>query len=240
MISPLSGSRHGRRAAWFRWHLIRLFVILKRTRLASMLAMFLLLSACKPHELAWVDDVNAEKMVAQDTAHGRIRFFSVCGYSCFVPGVGTTNAKLCYSKAVVQVIQGTGDVVESDEGARLNVMAHNFAERYNLLVKSYLRRENKSQCDPSTDWDGGHYAMHQYVQSLNGNAHEAGQVALIVGRSEFTVTLPSTVSFEQAFPVLCSLIASNGLAGIATVKLDHRGNTDAVATQLNCAFRKGE
>jgi hypothetical protein len=210
------------------------FVILKYPPLASIFAIFLLLSACKPHQLAWVEDANAEKMVARDTMQGIFRFFSVCGYACSVPGVGNTNAELCYSKAVVQVIEGTGDVIRSDEEERLNVKAREFAKRYNLLVKSYLRGENISQCDPLTDWDNGHVGMHAYVQSLTENTHEAGQVALVVERSEFSVTLPSTVSFEQVSPILCEIIASNGLLGVAKVKLNHSDKPEAVATQLRC------
>lgn len=199
-----------------------------------MLALLFLLTACKPHQLAWVEDADAEKMVASDTAQGRLRFFSVCGYACSVPGVSDLNAKMCYSKAVVEIIAGTGDVINSNEEERLNIKAGEFAERYNLLVKSYLRREKQSQCDPSTNWDSGFYAMHQYVQSLNEDVREAGQVAFIAERAEFAVKLPSTVPIQQASPALCKLITSNGLVGVATVKLSHRDKPDSAATVLDC------
>lgn len=210
-----------------------------RPQLTSILAICLFLSACKPHQLAWIDDANAEKMAARDTAQGRFRFFSVCGYACFVPGVGTTNAKHCFSKVVVQHIEGTGDAYTSDEEGRLIVKAHNFAEKYNLLVESHLKRENKSQCDPSTDWDKGFRALHQYVQSLNDNALEAGQVALIANRSEFKVTLPLNVSFKQASPELCKRLISHGLVGVAVVRLIEREKPDAVATTLDCVVKQG-
>lgn len=206
----------------------------KTSSTTVMLAACLLLASCKPHQLAWVDDANAEKMVVRDTAQGTIRFFSVCGYSCYVPGVGSINAKRCYTKVAVQLIEGTGDAYSTNEDERLNVKAREFAEKYNLLVESRIKRAHQSQCDPATNWEKGYSALHEYVQSLNQNIREEGLVTLVDQRSEFNVTLPANVSFEQATPELCQRMAANGLIGVAAVKLSHRDQAAAGKTALHC------
>jgi hypothetical protein len=211
-----------------------LLVIPRHWQFAPIIGALLILSACEPEQLAWIDHANAEKMAARDIAEGKFRFFSVCGVACGVPGAGNMNAKLCYSKAVVQVIEGTSDGYESDEELRLNIKANDFATRYNLQMVSHLKSANLSLCKPSTDWDQGFHAMHRYVDALNNDPRQGGLVAFNVEKTEFNITLPLETPFEAASPVLCRLIKSHGLDEVAVVKLRHRDKPDAGATALDC------
>lgn len=208
--------------------------------LLAAIASCLLFTACKPQQLAWVNNANAQEIASRDTAQGNLRFFSVCGFSCVVPGVGTTNATLCYPKTVVHRIEGTSDGYGSEEELQLNLKARTFAEQYNLLVASQLQREKKSACDPSTDWDAGFHAMHQYVQSLSNKSNEEGLVALVVERSEFVVTMPPNVSLDQASLGLCERIRLHGLIGVAVVKLVQPNKPNALPARLNCAVYEAQ
>ena len=58
-------------------------------------------------------------MAAKDLAHQRYRFFSVCGYSCQVVGVGSINVQRCYPTTTVEIMEGTSDVILSEEQERL-------------------------------------------------------------------------------------------------------------------------
>ena len=214
--------------------------LVKRLTVAPVLVLSLLMTACQSQPLAWIDDANAERMVMQDSAQGKYRFLSVCGYSCNVPGVGSMNAKMCFPQTPVQIIEGTSDVFGSDEEARLNGKARTVAEQYNLLMATHLQRGKQSKCDVNANWDGGFTALHRYVESLNDNVREAGYVAFIAERSLFNVVLPANVTSGQVSAGLCERVTEHGLRLVAVVKLLHRGEPEGAATLLHCPVKDGQ
>ena len=93
------------------------------------IAAVLLLAACSAQEpLNWVDTADPVKAIHQDIGAGRLRFLSICGYACELPGVGDLNYARCYSAAAsVETVRGTSDVIRSDRHLRLQRTAWAFA-----------------------------------------------------------------------------------------------------------------
>jgi outer membrane lipoprotein LolB len=70
------------------------------------------------------------------------RFVCICGYACYAPGIGKDNVKLS-ERYGLKCIEGTNDVLESEEHGKLMQVAKNYAETYNMLLLGILKAKKE-------------------------------------------------------------------------------------------------
>ena len=76
---------------------------------------------------------------------GDTRLLGVAGYTITVPGVDESRCMVPREKVVV--VPGTSDVLLTEEHARLNTLAHAFAQRYNAEILRHLRTTDVVKCN---------------------------------------------------------------------------------------------
>lgn len=168
-------------------------------------------------QLAWVDSADPQLMLEDDISAGRSRFFSVCGYSCNIPGVGDLNYDRCYSAvATVQVIEGTTDVTYSKRHGELVDKAGVFATEYNRLLAARLDALGKRLCPRGEDWDALFNKVAEYVLDVS-----SGPLLPSVGAStrpaedgyDFRIDSPKAFAPTPSVNALaiCAIVVQNGV-----------------------------
>jgi hypothetical protein len=88
-------------------------------------------------------DLNAPKNDLNiNIKKGDLRFMCVCGYGCYSPGLKRDDIPL-ETKYGQNCIEGTSDVIESDEHESLINTATEYAERYNAELLKKLKLESR-------------------------------------------------------------------------------------------------
>ncbi len=87
--------------------------------------------------LRWVDSADAEVDASKAIAGGHPQFLGVLGYGPYVPGTQVTDSALI-RKTGVRFLDGTSDMLLSDEHGRLVHAAIKYAEEYNLVLLRHL------------------------------------------------------------------------------------------------------
>jgi hypothetical protein len=85
-------------------------------------------------ELKWLDTADPVKDAHAAIESGDIRLKAVAGFTILVPGIPPQKEEEYRERFGVTVITGTSDVIESDDHARLNILATKYAEQYNEEV----------------------------------------------------------------------------------------------------------
>jgi hypothetical protein len=95
--------------------------------------------------LRWLDraDVHADFRRHVIKQHDT-RFVGVYGLSVSIPGVDAATELRVLKNRRFRVIEGTSDVVTSEEYDRLLDKAYDYAKRYNSLLLGYLRERKKT------------------------------------------------------------------------------------------------
>ena len=188
-------------------------------------ALFAALAACSEHHLRWVDNANPVQRVDSDISRQHHRFYSVCGYSCEVVGVGLVNAKRCFPGISVEPIEGTSDVIESPEHGRLIKRARQFATEYNQRLAEHLRTKGLASCPAGTDWDGAMHGIAKYVYSLCGTdsmCRIAAQISAPEGTQySFSAQVPINATLDQAVSDICRVVREHGIRGAVSVNVSH-------------------
>lgn len=110
-------------------------------------------------QLKWLDTADADKMFQADVKNRVYRFYVVCGLSCEPTGLNETDAAQCYPVAKLQRMAGTADALESDEDAKYQQKAIDFAIRYNVQMAEYLSKHGLTDCVVGESWQGAVFAM---------------------------------------------------------------------------------
>lgn len=83
---------------------------------------------------------NPEKDLDENIRNKDLRFICICGYACYTPRVEQSDLSLT-KKYGIKCLDGTSDLIESDEHAKLIKDTIKYAERYNgLLLKEIKNR----------------------------------------------------------------------------------------------------
>ncbi len=171
-------------------------------------------------QLRWLDHADAAEMSSRDIAQGRLRFFSVRGYSEAIPSVGHLNYDRCYrGTVVVQVIEGTSDSVHSAEELRLNRLAWTFAGAYNRLVVRHVRDKQFSACPPDADWDAAFFSLTDYVW---GRSQLEGWVSYSETSerdANFVVALKDSRRAPALAALACDIFQRHGIRTPVTIEM---------------------
>ena len=98
--------------------------------------------------LEWVDEADPVADSQNAIEREDFRFKGVYGYSLYVPGV--PNDCILGSEGrnkIVAPIEGTSDAIPSYEYARLQAIATEYAEWYNMQILIYLIENEAWQCN---------------------------------------------------------------------------------------------
>ena len=176
------------------------------------------LQASPERDLAWVETANVKNIFNSDISSNNLRFFEICGFSCWPPGVGQINALKCYS-IKIERINGTSDAI-SDQHKHLNDIARNFATEYNKLMANYLKLNNLSYCDSTADWDTAWQELLNFIETLSkkGNAGSVN-VPLDPREPDFNLVLPSIDQLELYKSKFCQIIVNQGIHETVTLGL---------------------
>ena len=88
---------------------------------------------CDPEiqALQWVENADPIEDASKALARGNTKFMAVYGYALYIPGIEGNSIKKAYEKGNYIAIEGTGDDLCSEEHARLNIIASEYAKIYN-------------------------------------------------------------------------------------------------------------
>jgi hypothetical protein len=84
--------------------------------------------------------LNAAQELKAAIANGDWRFLGVVGYVAVAPGVDFTDPEYPRDPRDMRIIEGTSDSQVGEAGARFNMVASAYAERYNRLLLERLRK----------------------------------------------------------------------------------------------------
>jgi hypothetical protein len=76
--------------------------------------------------------LDPEDEAREAIARGDLRFLATCGFACLPTGIDRPAARIPQDS--LHIIAGTSDAVTSEEVARLNAVAREYASRYNQVI----------------------------------------------------------------------------------------------------------
>ncbi|MDH3910091.1 MAG: hypothetical protein OEU09_02265 [Rhodospirillales bacterium] len=178
--------------------------------------------ASPPDELRWVESADAEEVFRSDVKAARFKFYGVYEYSLMFPGINEFNHSRCYRDIERVPIEGTSDALVSLEHLRLNRLASDFAEQYNLLMKDYLDREGIGPCSPAADWDGMLDALSEMVRGptrSEGTAILTTSGAPGVSTESIRITLKDVSRWGEISSTTCKILAAHGIFDVVEVEV---------------------
>ncbi len=81
---------------------------------------------------------DPQKDVGRNISNHDLRFIGINGYGCYAPGVEQADQTLA-QKQGIKCLDGTSDVIENEEHAKLIQTAIKYAREYNLLLLKKLK-----------------------------------------------------------------------------------------------------
>jgi hypothetical protein len=95
--------------------------------------------------LRWVDTADAFRDVRAATERSDKRFLTVGGFASYEPGI-TNRADQEFAHSFgTRFLDGTSDVLLSEEHRRLNSLAISYAKTYNVLLLEHLKAKQVTQ-----------------------------------------------------------------------------------------------
>lgn len=190
-------------------------------------------------QLSWVENVSPAAMLQEDTRVGRLRFLSVCGYSCRIPAVGAITAQRCYPSVEVQKIEGTTDALASDRHAALVRRAAEVADQYNTLVVQSAALQGRSLCPVGANWDAAFRDLHAVIRAAHPGLSEA-DFTLMPREPKFLVVLPQEVLSPRFEVSTCAVLRKHNLPLSAHIAvLGHLGQAELNA-RVMCNGTSGD
>jgi len=105
---------------------------------------FVFINSCTPKQPDWCRDTesklswlnSADPIEDAKTAieKGNLEFAAVNGFAMEIPGIDEEESHRAYSDNNYETIEGTGDDLCSEEHARLNKLAREYASIYNKTL----------------------------------------------------------------------------------------------------------
>ncbi|MDJ0833638.1 MAG: hypothetical protein QNJ69_08975 [Gammaproteobacteria bacterium] len=90
-------------------------------------------------QLGWIRDANPEQDAKTAISRGDFRLMAMAQRSLVIPGVNPDNSRSYELKCGVNIMQGVGDVIRSQNHLELMKMAHQYALRYNAMIKLHCQ-----------------------------------------------------------------------------------------------------
>jgi len=99
-------------------------------------------------------------------ANNKYVLYQVCGYSCNTPGVLSANRTKCYAPYIkIETLDGTGDVIYSDEHMEFKAAAAKYSEEHNILISRHLDSTNNTDCKNGEDWGQAINDIHKQTKA---------------------------------------------------------------------------
>ncbi|MCU7842933.1 MAG: hypothetical protein KZQ93_03745 [Candidatus Thiodiazotropha sp. (ex Monitilora ramsayi)] len=97
---------------------------------------FVLAQTCQDEVqmLKWVENADPAKDAEKAIKSGNTKLIAVYGFALYFPGVDENQVTKAYETGDYILIEGTGDDLCSEEHARLNNIANEYAETYNKTI----------------------------------------------------------------------------------------------------------
>lgn len=150
--------------------------------------------------LSWVDNANPILEAFKDHETGDVKFYQICSFSCVSVGIGHLNGKRCFPQVPHIGIEGTSDIVLSEEHMRLMDVALEFATKYNNKIAHLLRTHGATQCHEDVDWTAAQSSLAEFLESLSDDMQKQGHVGSRLERkddqADFIVLLPESITEE--------------------------------------------
>jgi len=93
-------------------------------------------------KLKWVETSDPLVDAKRSIKANDFRLLAVLGYTWVLPGVKDERKFKLRKKYGIKIIEGTSDVLESEEHARLIKLARNYAYQYNREILGFLKEKN--------------------------------------------------------------------------------------------------
>lgn len=88
-------------------------------------------------QLAWIRDANPEQDAKDAISRKDYRLMAMAQRNLVIPGVSQQDSRRYELRCGVNIMQGVSDVIRSPGHLELMKQAHNYALRYNAIIKLY-------------------------------------------------------------------------------------------------------
>ncbi len=168
-------------------------------------------SADPVRRLSWLDNAIAKNQFGKDIASVDYKFFAVQGFAVTIPHVGRIDYEICFKKyAKIEIIEGTSDNIISEEHLRLDSLARDYANEYNILMQDYLMREGLTECRSEERWGKAFSDLNNYIWGPSQNegilSMSYNQVSI-----NFLIRLRDKSRAEEISLKACECFKNNGI-----------------------------
>lgn len=187
-------------------------------------------------QLKWLDTADADKMFQADVKNGAYQFYVACGLSCEPVGLDELDAVQCYPAAKLQRMAGTADALQSDEDARYQEKAVEFATRYNVQMAEYLSKHGMTDCVVGESWGGAVDEMQRRLkeQDVTGDFVDVAY-SKDAHRFRFAAHLSPANRNPSIERQLCSIALEYHLSGKVIIEIYDRKDS-APPSSIECRY----
>ena len=173
--------------------------------------------------LRWLEDADPVEHFQANAKKNRGTFYSVCSFACGFPGLNGFEYYWCFAEyADEEIIDPTGDMINSDEHMSLKTVAVEFAQTHNRLMADHLTESGLIGCDLNEDWDAATQAIEDLLTS---QGHRNSTASLSWSGGDLQISVLTDVAVERRLhDQACSLIPDFGISRAARLNLTVRGN----------------
>jgi hypothetical protein len=90
-------------------------------------------------QLQWVEKADPVAEAKKAVDRREFTLLGVDGYTWTIPGIDESKKFELRKKYGLKIIEGTSDVVQGDEHARLQELATEYAKKYNLHLLDHIK-----------------------------------------------------------------------------------------------------
>lgn len=90
-------------------------------------------------KLQWIKDANPQQDAQQAIQAGDLRMMGLVQRAILIPGVALDKINFYQQKCGVKLIEGVSDTVLNNNHLKLMNQAHQYALRYNAIMKAHCK-----------------------------------------------------------------------------------------------------
>lgn len=179
--------------------------------------MFLQILSCKKSKpeiirsLDWIKNANAKDQFEQDIKLKKYRFYATYGYSLNITDIHMVDYWICFQDYIkIEPIEGTSDVIQSEEHHQLINIAIDFASEYNKLMRDYAINHGMTKCKTSENWGKAFSELNDYIW---GKSQMEGALKLPTNQSDLTlrIDLKDKNRKNDTIAQACKVFLKNGI-----------------------------
>ena len=99
-------------------------------------------------QLRWVETANAVADADESAKSDNYQLLAIAGYTWSLPGIDDEKKWAYRDRYGIKLLEGTSDVIQGSEHARLIKLATEYARQYNLRILKHLLLDKNRESSP--------------------------------------------------------------------------------------------